>query len=200
MQKLTEALARSFRGVAFDLDGTLVNSGLDFRTIRRDLGFPEGVGVLEHIATLADEEQRAKAHQVLHRHEIAGAERATWMPGAESLLGALNAAGVPMAILTRNSRAAVCATCKTLDIPVGRILTREDCAPKPSPEGLLRIARHFDLPVERMLYVGDFIDDLTAARRAGMAGCLYRTERNRQLAPQARFVIDHFKELRVLLK
>lgn len=200
MQKLTEALARTFRGVAFDLDGTLVNSGLDFTAIRRDLGFPATVGVLEHMATLTDEHQRAKAHEVLHRHEMAGANRATWMPGAESLLEALNDAGVPMAILTRNSRAAVRATCKTLDIPVGRILTREDCAPKPSPEGLLRIARHFDLPVERMLYVGDFIDDLTAARRAGMAGCLYRTERNRRLAPEARFVIDHFKELRVLLK
>jgi len=200
MQKLTAALARHFRGVAFDLDGTLVNSGLDFRAIRRDLGFPESVGVLEYMATLTDNEQRAEAHEVLHRHEMEGAERATWMPGAESLLAALNDAGVPMAILTRNSRAAVRATCRTLDIPVGRILTREDCAPKPSPEGLLRIARHFDLPVERMLYVGDFIDDLTAARRAGMAGCLYRTDRNRRLAPEARFVIDHFKELRVLLR
>ena len=200
MQKLTEALARNFRGVAFDLDGTLVNSGLDFRAIRRDLGFPENVGVLEHMATLTDKQQLTEAEEVLHRHEMEGARRATWMPGAESLLEALNDAGIPMAILTRNSRAAVRATCKILDIPVGRILTREDCAPKPNPEGLLRIARHFDLPVERMLYVGDFIDDMTAARRAGMAGCLYRTERNRRLAPEARFVIDHFKELRVLLR
>ncbi|WP_166269020.1 HAD family hydrolase [Marinobacter caseinilyticus] len=200
MQKLTVSHARNFRGVAFDLDGTLVNSALDFRAIRRELAFPDGVGLLEHIATLSDPGLVEQAHGVIHRHEMAGAERATWMPGAESLLGALNEAGVPVAILTRNSRAAVRATCAVLEIPVGRILTREDCAPKPSPEGLINIAKHFGLRPAQMIYVGDFIDDLTSARRAGMAACLYRNGKNRSFASEARFVIDHFKELRVLLQ
>lgn len=200
MQKLTELHARDFRGVAFDLDGTLVNSALDFPAIRRELAFPDGVGLLEHIATLADTALVEHAHAVIHRHEMTGAEQATWMPGAESLLEALNDAGIPIAILTRNSRAAVRVTCSALDIPVGRILTREDCAPKPSPEGLLMIAKHFGLQPSRMMYVGDFIDDLTTARRAGMAACLYRTQKNHRFASEARFVIDHFKELRVLLR
>lgn len=187
------------RGIAFDLDGTLVDSALDFAAIRRELGFPEGVGLLEHIETLTDPRAVARAHAVINDHEMRGAARASWMPGARSLLEALNEAGMPTAILTRNSRAATRRTCEALDIPISRVLTREDCAPKPNPEGLLRIARHFGLAPERMMYVGDFIDDLTAARRAGMAGCLYRNHRNRAFVADASYVIDHFKQLGVLL-
>ncbi|MDX1801907.1 MAG: HAD family hydrolase [Marinobacter sp.] len=199
MQTLTEQHRANFRGLAFDLDGTLVNSGLDFPAIRRELGFPERVGLLEHIATLTDADAISHAHAVIDRHEMEGAARAEWMPGARALLEALSEAGIPTAILTRNSRAATRRTCEALDIPIARILTRDDCAPKPEPDGLLRIARHFGLPPSRMIYVGDFVDDLTAARRAGMAGCLYRNRRNGGYASQARFVIDHFRELRVLL-
>ncbi len=199
MQTLTEQHRTNFRGLVFDLDGTLVNSALDFPAIRRELGFPERVGLLEHIATLTDEDAVRHAHSVINRHEQEGADRAQWMPGAQLLLEALSDAGIPTAILTRNSRIATRRTCEVLDIPIARILTRDDCAPKPEPDGLLRIARHFGLPPSRMIYVGDFVDDLTAARRAGMAGCLYRNRRNGGYASQARFVIDHFRELRVLL-
>lgn len=200
MQTLTEQHRGHFRGLAFDLDGTLVNSGLDFPAIRLELGFPEHVGLLEHIATLTDTKAARHARAVIDRHEMEGAARAQWMPGARLLLEALNTAGIPTAILTRNSRGAARKTCEALDIPIARILTRDDCAPKPEPDGLLRIARHFGLPPSRMMYVGDFVDDLTAARRAGMAGCLYRNHHNGGYASQARFVIDHFSELQVLLE
>lgn len=200
MRRLTEQDRSQVRGIAFDLDGTLVDSALDFVAIRKELGFPGGVGLLEHIETLNDTDAVAHAHAVIGRHEMAGAMRASWMPGARLLLEALNDAGIPTAILTRNSRAATRKTCEALDIPISRIVTREDCAPKPDPEGLLRIARHFGLMPARMMYVGDFIDDLTAARRAGMAGCLYRNRKNSAFVSEANYVIDHFRELAVLFR
>ena len=187
-------------GIAFDLDGTLVDSALDFAAIRAELGFPEGVGLLEQVAALASADEVGHARAVINRHEMTGAGRATWMPGARAALEALNEAGIPTAILTRNSRAATRQTCEALSIPISQVLTREDCVPKPDPEGLILIAQHFGLHPSRMMYVGDFIDDLTTAHRAGMYACLYRNRKNGAFASEADFVIDHFRELAVLIR
>ncbi|MCU5785237.1 HAD family hydrolase, partial [Alloalcanivorax marinus] len=131
--------ARRFQALLFDLDGTLVDSQLDFAALRRELGFPDGIGVLEHLQTLAPL-AAARARAVIDRHEQEGAAAARWIDGAEALLATLHQRGVPTAILTRNSRAAVARTHDVLNLPVDLILTREDCEPKPDPEGLLRIA------------------------------------------------------------
>ena len=41
----TDRLA--LHGMIFDLDGTLVDSGLDFDAIRRDMGLPAGMPILD---------------------------------------------------------------------------------------------------------------------------------------------------------
>lgn len=194
----TGGLPGPFDAIAFDLDGTLVDSGLDFVAIREELGFPQGIGLLEHIATLSDAAAVAHAHAVIHRFEMAGAERATWMPGAHELLLHLRELGVPVAILTRNSREAVVATDAAIDLGVELILTRDDAPPKPDPGGLAMIARQLGAAPGRMTYIGDYVDDLTAARRAGMAAGLYRNERNARFVEHADYVIGHFDELRQL--
>lgn len=185
----------AIHAVAFDLDGTLVHSTLDFQGIREELGFPPGQGLLEHIATLADAAAAAEAHAVIQRHELAAAAEAYWMPGAAELLHALQDAGLPTAILTRNTRAAVDVMMQALDIPVPLILTREDCLPKPDPDGLLHIGRHYGVQPERMVYVGDFIYDLQTARAAGSVACLYRNAGNAHFAEHAHWVVDHLGEL-----
>ncbi len=187
------------RAVAFDLDGTLIDSRLDFAAIRRELDFPPGRGLLEHIATLQDPAAVARAHAVIERHEMAGAEAAQWMPGAERLLDRLVAADMPMAILPRNMRAAADLACRSLGIPVELVLTREDCRPKPDPEGLLEICRRLSVAPARLVYVGDFVYDLQTARAAGAVSCLYRYGDNGRYAVDADWVVDHLDELAGLL-
>lgn len=188
--------AHTVRGVIFDLDGTLVDSALDFSAIRAELDFPPGIGLLEHIDTLDDPRAQAAAHQVILKHEMAGAMRATWMPGARELVQRLHDGGLPVAILTRNAREVVAATLDIMALPFDPLLTREDCPPKPKPDGLLHIARQWHLSPGELIYVGDFRFDLEAARNAGMRSCLYRNQRNADYAHEADWVIDHFDELR----
>jgi len=188
------------RGVIFDLDGTLVNSGLDFGEIRRELGIPSTLGLIEYLESLTDPQDQERVRAAIHAFEIAGARRATWMPGARELLLALADVGRPTAILTRNMREAVTMTCESLDIPIDLILTREDCRPKPDPDGLWQISRVWDISPEHLVYVGDYRFDLEAARNAGMRSCLYRNERNGEWSEMADWVIDHFDELRLALK
>lgn len=192
----TGNLPGPFEAIAFDLDGTLVDSGLDFVAIRKALGFPQGIGLLEHIATLSDASAIAHAHAVIHDFEMAGAKRATWMPGAQALLHHLKDRGIPVAILTRNSREAVLATDAALDLGVEMILTRQDAPPKPDPAGLVTIAEQLQVPTERMTYIGDYVDDLTAARGAGMSAGLYSNHRNSGFVALADYVVGHFDELR----
>lgn len=184
----------SIRAVAFDLDGTLVDSRLDFPAIRAELGFPDGVGLLEHLATLDDPEQVAWGNAVIAHHEMHGAACATWMPGANTLLERLREHGVPTAILTRNMRPAVELVSERLGLDVDLVLSREDCAPKPAPDGLLQIAAGLAVRPVELVYVGDFLFDLQAARAAGSVSCLYRTAENADYATSADWVIDHFDE------
>nr|WP_299244363.1 HAD family hydrolase [uncultured Halomonas sp.] len=185
--------------VAFDLDGTLIDSRLDFPAIRRELGFPKDVGLLEHIATLESDAKVRQAHQVIHRHEMAGAAAATWMSGARGLLETLHEIGLHTAILTRNTRPAVELAKRNLQIPIDLTLTREDCAPKPSPDGLEKIADHFSASASQLIYVGDFLFDLQTARAAGALSCLYRYGDNHRFTEDADLVVDHLNELATLL-
>lgn len=163
----------SLRALIFDLDGTLVDSRLDFAAMRRELDAPAGMGLLEYVDTLPSDAARAEAMAVIHRHEIAGAELATWMPGAREVLHALHAAGTPTAIVTRNSRQAARLTMERLGMPAIPMKAREDAAPKPDPEALLLLAMEWDLAPAHCAYVGDFRYDIEAAQRAGMLPVLY---------------------------
>ncbi|MQX53530.1 HAD family hydrolase [Alcanivorax sediminis] len=185
---------RWVEGVIFDLDGTLVDSRLDFSAIRAELGCPAGVDVLEYIDSLPEADQ-ARGHEVVLRHEREGAERAEWMPGAEACLQRLKTAGIPVGVLTRNARDIARLTLSRLGGSIECLLAREDAAPKPAPDGLLHIAREWGQAPQQLAYVGDFRFDLEAARNADMAGVYYDPKGTNQHSHLADSVIQHFDEL-----
>nr|WP_221197176.1 HAD family hydrolase [Simiduia aestuariiviva] len=184
------------RGIIFDLDGTLVDSRLDFAAMRRELGLQNGEGLLEHLASLTDPAARQQAEAVIERHELAGAHAATWIEGAEHALHQLRSAQVPMAIVTRNMRSATDHMVKKLGIPIEHIITREDCQQvKPHPEGLLAVASYWQIAPRALAYLGDFKFDLEAARHAGMHAWLWRNDSNSEFEHLADAVFHRFEEI-----
>ena len=186
-------------GIIFDLDGTLVDSRLDFAGMRRETGCPEQRGLLEHMDTLADPAARQEAEAVIHRYEMQGARAASWMPGAENLLKRLSNSSMPVGIVTRNSRSAAQMTLAKLGAPTLDLVTRECAAPKPDPEGLLQLAARWGLDPGDLAYVGDFRYDLEAAQRAKMTSVLYLQDNNQDYAELADVVFSHFDVLADLL-
>jgi HAD superfamily hydrolase (TIGR01509 family) len=182
-------------GVVFDLDGTLVDSRLDFPAMRAETGCPAGTGLLEYQAQLATDRQRQTMGDIIHRYEMSGARSASWMPGARDLLARMDQAAMPIGIFTRNSREAAGLMIESLGIPCTDLVAREDAAAKPDPEGLHLFIDRWRLPTSRLLSVGDFRYDLEAARNAGVIACLYDPAGDSPLREQADLVIGHFDEL-----
>jgi HAD superfamily hydrolase (TIGR01509 family) len=154
------------RGIIFDLDGTLVDSGLDFEQMRREMGLPPGVPILEGIKELSQAEAE-RCRRILHEHEWAGCQRGTLLPGAAELLAAIGEWGLPVGIVTRNSRDVSLATLRQLRVNYDVLLTRDDGPIKPDPWPVLAICRRWQVPPEQAVMIGDFRFDVEAGRAAG---------------------------------
>ena len=154
------------RGLIFDLDNTLADSRLDFEAMRREMGLPPGQPILEGIARLS-ESQAAACREILHRHELAGAEQATLLPGVRELLAEVARRGLHQAIATRNSRQIALATLHKLGIEIELVLTR-DCGPiKPDPWPVREACCRWDVSPREVAVIGDFRFDIECGRSAG---------------------------------
>ncbi|HQU44249.1 MAG TPA: HAD family hydrolase [Pirellulales bacterium] len=164
------------RGLIFDLDGTLVDSGLDFDRIRREMGLVEKQPILEALAELP-EPRRSECWAILDRHELEGAERATLMPGVADLMAALERRGLRRAVFTRNGRQATLLTLRRLNLHFDTVVAREDAPAKPNPAGIWNICAIWGLPYEQVAMVGDYLFDIEAGRRAGVRTVCYAAGR-----------------------
>lgn len=173
-------------GVIFDLDGTLVDSDLDFAAIRRDMGLgPEPI--LEAMERLSPERRR-ECEEILLRHERAGAVRAAPIHGAIEWLNYLDERGIPRALFTRNSRAVVEIALDRCDLDFEHVVAREDAPPKPDPAAILRLCGSWGVRPQNVLVVGDYVYDLLAGRAAGAASALVTHGRTWDFAHLADYV------------
>ncbi|QGX60435.1 HAD family hydrolase [Alteromonas mediterranea] len=156
------------KGVIFDLDGTLVESSLNFTKMRDDVGCPHDQDILTFVDALSCVRTKADAHNAILRHELEDAQNAKWLEIGKAMVEKVQAHNLPMAIVTRNCRQATAIKVANNGIPIDYVLTREDAPAKPDPTALLMVANTWQLQPEDCLYVGDFIYDQQAAENAGM--------------------------------
>jgi len=189
------------RGVIFDLDGTLVDSGLDFDAMRAEMDIAPGHSILEALELLP--EPRATAcREILTRHEQAGVDRAELLPGVEQLLDRVDANGWRRAILTRNSRAMSLATLAKFGFAFDPVVAREDAPPKPDPAAIWKICEAWEATPAEVVVIGDYRYDLEAGRRAGSRTVLFAGGRELADIPYrdlADFVVHSFADVDALL-
>ncbi|MDR0210880.1 MAG: HAD family hydrolase [Pseudomonas putida] len=160
----------SIRHWVFDMDGTLTVAVHDFAAIREALGIPPEHDILTHLAALPAEEAAAKHAWLLeHERDLAIASRPA--EGAVELVRELAERGCQLGILTRNARELAHITLEAIGLAdcfaVEHILGRDEAAPKPSPDGLLKIAQAWDVSPASLVMVGDYRFDLDCGRAAG---------------------------------
>ncbi|EPN6727969.1 HAD family hydrolase [Pseudomonas putida] len=158
------------RNWVFDMDGTLTVAVHDFAAIRVALDIPAEHDILTHLAALPTAEAAAK-HAWLLEHERDLATASTAATGAVELVRELAGRGCRLGILTRNARELAHVTLEAIGLadcfPVEHILGRDEAAPKPSPDGLLKIASAWGVTPSELVMVGDYRFDLDCGRAAG---------------------------------
>ena len=182
-------------GLVFDMDGTLVDSGLDFQLIRREMGIADRQPILEAIQQMSPGEAD-RCREILARHERAGAERATLMPGVTDFLAEVRRRGWPAAVLTRNTRPLTLLTLDRLGLHFDPIITRDDAPAKPDPTAIEQICAAWRLPPERIVVIGDFLFDVQVAHRAAARAVLFTAGRDPQGLPgadEADFLLESFQ-------
>ncbi len=187
------------RGIIFDLDGTLVDSRLDFDAMRHEMGLPAGVPILEGLANIPDGQVRDRMLEVLRTHELRGADESVLFEGVLEFLSHVNHVGISTAVLTRNSRETTERTLNRWGLSFSQIVTREDAPPKPDPAGVRLIARRWGLPTHQIIVIGDYLFDLQAGRRAGMRSVLFAPNETPTFANEADFILRDFREAVKLL-
>ena len=154
------------QGVIFDMDGTLIDSRLDFEAMRIEMGLTPELRILEAIARLPAA-QAAHCMQILERHELEGARQAALLPGARQVVETLHRWGVRTAIATRNSRVISNQMLKALDLHFELVLTRDDGPIKPDPWPVLHACELWSIPPQNAVMIGDFHFDVDSGRAAG---------------------------------
>lgn len=190
---------RRFDGVIFDMDGTLIDTDLDFAAIRADLGIAPGMGILETIEQMPGPTRNA-AHKKLLSHELAAADGAQLIPGALEVISIIRKAGMKLAILTRNAEPVVKIILQRFDqLQFDLAFSREDGPIKPEPDGVLRACEQLGITPARAACVGDFHYDITAANSAGAVSILFAPGAKGEFAHEADFVISALAELPAIL-
>lgn len=185
--------------VIFDMDGTLTVATIDFDAIRAEIGLPNEP-ILEAVLRMPPVE-RDRAEAILHRHEVMAAEASRLQPFAAEVVAAIREAGLPVALMTRNSRWSARHFLEKHGLAFDFIRAREDGAMKPSPEPIHDICRAFGVSPSDTWAVGDFRFDLICANAAGSTSVLFHdpTLKRPDWADEADYVINALKELLPLM-
>ena len=179
----------------FDVDGTLVSLKVDLEKLRLttkqqlvkmgfDVSFMEGNNL--HTQEIIDraraqveaggvkvsfESFRAALSAALDDIEMEWNFRAEPIPGTVGVLDRLRAENVKLATLTNSGRAPSQWLLRRHDLlrQFDFTLSRDDVpALKPSPDGILKAISLMGLPRHEVVYVGDSVIDVRAARGAGI--------------------------------
>ena len=185
-------MTTTYKGVVFDLDGTLINSVEEIahvtNTVLKEAGLPthpsdaykyfagNGAQILLERATPAEVVADAKRFEPLYQRmltvydELSGTLAKPY-DGINALLAALSKKGVKLHVLSNKPHEATLECVNTLlpghsfDLIYG---ARDGVPKKPHPQGAMDILKETAIAPSEMLYLGDTAVDMEAACRARM--------------------------------
>ena len=208
--------------VLFDLDGTLINSGLSFLKIVNELKEKESQDpvsfqnvrefssrgaslVLKNaFPDASDEKINALKFEFLKRYTQIMTSDIHLYEGVEELLNFLTEKNIFWGIVTNKSAKYTLPIIEKLNWHnlTNAIICPEDVhQTKPDPEGILRALNLLDASIETSFYVGDHERDILSAKNANVksVACTYGYYQSDPLSWGADYIINSPIEIKKLL-
>lgn len=180
-----------WKGVVFDLDGTLLDTLEDLATAGNatldHFGFPPhpvnayryfvGDGLKTLMQRIVPETSSTDEQLAVYMKRFAEIYSRNWKErtapytGIAEMVSSLSAAGLQLAVLSNKPHdfTRICVESFFPENPFAFVFgQREGVAKKPDPAGALEIADKMGLTPEEILYVGDTATDMQTGNRAGM--------------------------------
>lgn len=186
-----DRLFTNLQAVLFDLDGTLVETNIDFSFMKQimvDLGMDHGLlkediinldilAIVERTVSHVEKtsgssaayQVMAEAMLMLEEIELRHSADAREIVPAKELISTLRSHGIRVGIVTRNCRQASDLSLVRTGVTADILVAREDVVrTKPDPEHLLFALEKLSAKPEQSLMVGDHLMDISAGKAAGM--------------------------------
>eukprot|EP00831_Metopus_contortus_P079890 TRINITY_DN8042_c0_g2_i1.p2 TRINITY_DN8042_c0_g2~~TRINITY_DN8042_c0_g2_i1.p2 ORF type:complete len:191 (-),score=42.64 TRINITY_DN8042_c0_g2_i1:849-1421(-) len=183
----------AFKGIIFDMDGTLTVPIIDFQKMRDDLGIPSG-DIAKILNSWPEAEQR-RGWKIIEEYECSLAEQNRLHPGVVEAFEKFEEQGIRIAILTRNSSRSVEIFLKKFGLKVDMYLSRDFEYIKPAPEPVLHIIEKWGFKPEECIIVGDYIHDIDCGKAAGIYTCFFRNDGHESFEEHAHFCAGTYQEL-----
>jgi len=184
-------LLSTVEAVLFDLDGTLVETNIDFPLMKRrmlDLAADAGMdtkplvgldilavvdSAIHFLSATGQHEEaddlRIRAMDTLEEIELRHARDTQKIPFAGELFEALEMAGVKTGIVTRNCQAASRVSLRIAGLKPDVLICREDSDKhKPHPEPVLLALTALGSRADASIMVGDHLMDIQSGKAAGL--------------------------------
>lgn len=170
------------KGVIFDFDGTIVDLRVDYSALRlklqnfssQEFGFENDFLIINNSLSMLKNKHGnvafEKASLIIQTEEIEQAAQVQVDETTVSFLSKLSSTK-RLFLFSMNSREAIDLVLKNsrLSSVFEFIISKEDIKnSKPHPEGVYAILRYSEIPVDKMVYVGDRDIDIMAGRAAGV--------------------------------
>jgi len=183
----------ALRAMLFDLDGTLIETHIDFAAMMRSMqhlareagvsgSVTDGKDILSLVEAAAADvlgrggngaALRREAFARLEEMEVVGCSHPDLLPGTRELLTELTRRGTKIGIVTRNCRLVSRQLLSQFDLPHDLLLSRDDVLrTKPNPEHLWEASTRLEVSPAQAGMVGDHWMDVQAGQKAGCAATL----------------------------
>lgn len=189
------------KAVIFDLDGTITEPFFDFDAMRQEIGFPSDAGPILELMEKMTPQQRAKAEEVLRKHEQMAIAESTLNPGAKETLDELRKRGIHIGILTRNKKENAFAVAQKHGLKFDGVVGREEGPVKPDAFGVQYLCKKFKITPAESLVVGDYLYDLLCAKAAGAIPVLLKNHpKAGEFKKHADFVVEKITDILTIIE